>query len=112
MKAEINVPEIRKALDLERQRLLDSASSGDGPDQLLLNPDHGDLARVYDTRQRNTVLESIIEEKLAQIEAAYVRLDSGTYGKCQKCAKQIHPERLRAIPYAELCVECQSRVKN
>lgn len=112
MTVEINILEIQEALEKERQVLQESIDSGDGAENLPINPDHGDLARIYDARQRNTYLESIVEEKLEQIEAAFKRLEDGTYGKCLRCGKDIHPERLKAIPYAELCVNCQSKARH
>ena len=45
--------------------------------------------------------------KLAQVQEALERLSSGTYGVCTDCGKNIAGARLKAIPYAKLCVDCQ-----
>ncbi|MEW5995073.1 MAG: TraR/DksA C4-type zinc finger protein [Candidatus Zixiibacteriota bacterium] len=42
------------------------------------------------------------------IDQALQRIEDGTYGKCQKCGKQIQPERLKAVPHARLCIACKS----
>ena len=47
------------------------------------------------------------QEVLYQIEDALKRIDEGTYGICQQCAKPISVSRLRAVPYTSLCIDCQ-----
>jgi RNA polymerase-binding transcription factor DksA len=50
-----------------------------------------------------------IEQALKEIDAAFVRLQQGTYGICQGCSKSIPVERLEILPYARCCVPCQQR---
>jgi len=47
------------------------------------------------------------QRELAQINAALQRIEEGKYGICQKCKGEIHPVRLRAMPFATLCINCQ-----
>jgi DnaK suppressor protein len=49
------------------------------------------------------------QEVLEQIEAALVRIDDGSYGRCEACGRGIAKARLDAIPYTALCVKCASR---
>lgn len=49
------------------------------------------------------------EAQLAEIDAALVRIDSGGYGVCERCAEPIPAERLEARPAARRCVGCASR---
>lgn len=44
---------------------------------------------------------------LRQIEDALRRLEAGEYGICADCADEIGPKRLRAVPWAQLCLQCQ-----
>lgn len=47
--------------------------------------------------------------KLATIERigrALIRLQAGTYGRCQSCHRPIPTNRLRRIPEAEYCIAC------
>lgn len=44
--------------------------------------------------------------ELVAIEAALDRLDQGTYGICARCGRPIGAARLRARPFAELCIDC------
>ncbi len=46
-------------------------------------------------------------ETLSEIEAAYKRMDAGTYGTCETCGKPIGDERLDARPVARLCMSCK-----
>ena len=45
--------------------------------------------------------------RLRSIDNALSRIHNGKYGLCLKCQKKIPEERLRAIPYAVLCIDCK-----
>jgi DnaK suppressor protein len=47
---------------------------------------------------------------LRQVQSALDRLESGDYGICQECEEPISEKRLKAIPWAQYCVQCQDRV--
>ena len=53
-----------------------------------------------------SVAEEDIRE-LKQIDEALVRIRSGNYGTCEYCGKPIKKARLKAIPFATLCVSCK-----
>jgi RNA polymerase-binding transcription factor len=46
-------------------------------------------------------------ETLKQIDAALIRLDAGFYGRCIECGDDIAAARLRALPFAVRCLECE-----
>ncbi|HBG61074.1 MAG: hypothetical protein A2Y03_11430 [Omnitrophica WOR_2 bacterium GWF2_38_59] len=48
---------------------------------------------------------------LQKIDEALVRIDHGTYGLCIATKKPISPARLKAIPYAEYCLEYQEKME-
>src|SRR6266850_7426650 len=50
-----------------------------------------------------------LDQTLRQIDVALGRLQSGRYGLCAACAEPIPLARLQAVPFATLCVPCQSR---
>ncbi len=52
--------------------------------------------------------ESEIRE-LRQIEDALTRIHSGTYGVCKNCGTIIPRNRLKALPFATLCVKCKAK---
>lgn len=105
----LDLNEIRAKLQERRTTLLvrlGSEAGGEGtPD--VYNPDKSDLAQEYVRRDRDTALIEHMEESLEQVEAALNRLDEGSYGKCTRCGREIAAERLEALPYAELCIQCQ-----
>jgi DnaK suppressor protein len=47
------------------------------------------------------------QEKLYQIDDALRRLKKGEYGLCEECGEPIGFKRLKAMPFARLCVRCQ-----
>jgi DnaK suppressor protein len=50
-------------------------------------------------------------EMVATITAALARLDEGDYGRCQECGEEISEKRLRALPFATCCKNCQEAVE-
>lgn len=48
---------------------------------------------------------------LLEIENALSRLDEGSYGGCLNCSDEIPKARLRAVPWARYCVDCQEQVE-
>jgi DnaK suppressor protein len=50
-------------------------------------------------------------QELRKIEGAIRRIDGGTFDVCEECNGPIGRERLRALPYATLCVRCQQRLE-
>ena len=63
-------------------------------------------ADTYD-RELSMNIASSEQEILYQIDEALKRLDDGTFGVCQQCSKPITVSRLKALPYASLCINCQ-----
>jgi len=47
-------------------------------------------------------------KRLKLIESAITRIKQDKYGHCIKCSKRIPQDRLIAIPYALMCIECKS----
>jgi len=56
-------------------------------------------------------LVSSEQEALYEVEEALKRLELGSYGKCESCEKAIAKARLEAVPFARMCVRCQSQVE-
>jgi DnaK suppressor protein len=48
-------------------------------------------------------------QMLQQANEALIRHQDGEYGLCQSCGREIPIERLRALPFALYCRECQER---
>src|SRR5215210_2231034 len=67
----------------------------------------GDMASVTFDRELDEGLEEGAQQTLAQIDRALAKLDDGTYGTCERCGREIGEERLRARPWALLCIDDQ-----
>jgi DnaK suppressor protein len=47
-------------------------------------------------------------EKIRNIDEALARIDEGEYGICEECEDEIPLGRLKAMPFARLCVKCKA----
>jgi RNA polymerase-binding transcription factor DksA len=70
--------------------------------------DFADIASDDIDRKMIEMLGSQELKRLKLIESAQTRIKQGKYGHCIKCDRPIPPERLEAIPYALMCIECKS----
>lgn len=70
--------------------------------------------QASDDYERDFSLERASAEQkiLYFIDEAMKRIDDGTYGNCLSCGHQIAKRRLTALPYSELCIECQKKKEN
>jgi len=57
-------------------------------------------------REMELNIASNENKRIRQIEEALERLEEGTYGTCESCEGKIAVDRLKAIPYTRLCIEC------
>ena len=51
-------------------------------------------------------------DTLKKIDAAILRLEDGSYGRCGECEQEISSARLRALPFAVLCRDCQEQAED
>lgn len=69
--------------------------------------DLADTAMELRNQEFNYSVSEKERAELAGIDKALVRLDEGVYGECEECGEKITDARLKAIPWAPLCIECQ-----
>ena len=86
-----------QSLTEDQQRRLESAR--DVGDQALMDLD----------RELGISLMEMRNRRRQAIDEALTRLSEGTYGICAECGVEISEKRLEAVPFAKLCVECQSK---
>jgi DnaK suppressor protein len=76
------------------------------------------LAEVYDAVESSEAdIQEDIElaliqmksETLAKVDDALARLEQGTYGNCFECGEEIAEKRLRALPFAVRCKDCEEQ---
>ncbi len=88
-----------QSLTEDQQRRLESAR------------DVGDQALMDLERELGISLMEMRNRRRQSIDEALTRLHEGTYGICAECGIEISEKRLQAVPFAKLCVECQSRAE-
>lgn len=88
-----------QSLTEDQQRRLESAR------------DVGDQALMDLERELGISLMEMRNKRRQSIDEALTRLHEGTYGICAECGVEISEKRLQAVPFAKLCVECQSRAE-
>ncbi len=107
--------ELRSILEELRQRTLrdiaEKVKSGTAATGQEIG-DIYDLASEERTRELDLLMGDRERQKLQQIDNAFVRLEEGTYGFCEECGEPINPKRLRAVPFARSCVDCQQDKEN
>lgn len=64
---------------------------------------------IQSSQDRELAIESMNRrwETLHLVDAALGRIDEGTYGECSDCGEAISPPRLKALPWAQRCRDCQ-----
>lgn len=68
----------------------------------------GDLGSEEFLRDVSAVLAENEGYLASEIRDALLRLDAGTFGKCESCQRAIPYARLDAVPFARYCVKCAS----
>ena len=68
-----------------------------------------DTATETVEREIGNTLEASDGRLLAAIDSALARIENGTFGTCVNCGAQIAPERLEAMPWATLCIDCKRK---
>lgn len=80
-----------------------------GEDTELVPADEMDRARADLDVGTHASLIARAEERLRYIDEALARVDQGRYGVCADCRESIPVARLRALPFAVYCVDCQQK---
>ncbi|MFH0176583.1 TraR/DksA family transcriptional regulator [Streptomyces cacaoi] len=66
----------------------------------------GEAAPVGEEQAMSTQKDTI-QRVLTEVEAAFARVQDGSYGVCRNCSQPIPVERLEILPYTPFCVPCQ-----
>ena len=108
----IDVDKFRTVLLEERQRVAGSMQyihdeQPDNDDEMNLSTHLADNAALTLDQELDETLEENSSNVLAEIDAALERIEAGTFGTCANCGKEIPVERLEALPYATLCIDCK-----
>jgi DnaK suppressor protein len=89
--------EISKYIRGETKQLVDTAL------------DNGDWSVVDLSEDISLKQLSTHRETLLKVDEALRKIDEGTYGRCEDCGEDISVERLKVLPFAIYCVDCQEK---
>ena len=95
--------------DLHREQ--DEAVSDTGGELSSFDQHPGDSGTETFEMEKNVSLLEQVDDELREIEAAFQRLERGTYGTCQACGRPIGDERLEAMPATRFCIEDQAKAE-
>jgi len=103
---------MENALLVLKNEIIDNlVSSNEDFKEIMEGEEPKDLADIASDDMDRKMIEAIgIQElkRLKLIESALTRIKQGKYGHCIKCGRRIPQDRLIAIPYALMCIECKS----
>lgn len=89
--------EISKYIRGENKQLVDTAL------------DNGDWSVVDLSEDISLKQLSTHRETLLKVDEALRKIDEATYGRCEDCGEDISVERLKVLPFAIYCVDCQEK---
>jgi RNA polymerase-binding protein DksA len=109
------VEDLRESLLKEQQELrsqlaeLESSTFADSQSEITgetaFDEEYADAGTATFERERDLSLENNVRDLLEKIEKALSRMDEGTFGLCERCGKPIEKARIKALPYANLCIK-------
>ena len=91
------------------QRLADLLERADVIEDDLRHPLDADSSEQAIDLADDEALEGVddvLRQEIAQIRAALLRIENGSYGRCSQCGEPIPRERLEARPIATRCADC------
>ncbi|GHU22408.1 RNA polymerase-binding transcription factor DksA [Spirochaetia bacterium] len=109
---QIFIEEMRQSLEDLRKNIISSL--------VVSNEDFKKIAEAVEPKDQADSASDDIDRKMIEaigsqevkrlklIDSALTRIQQGRYGLCIQCGKGIPQDRLEAIPYALMCVECKT----
>jgi DnaK suppressor protein len=97
---------LRQAESLQAEA--DSLTEDREPGDVQFDEESGEGDTLAVERERDLALSAQARAAIEDIDRAVAKIHDGTYGQCDSCGNPIPKERLKALPYAALCVRCKS----
>jgi DnaK suppressor protein len=112
----LNLKQLRSRLENEQKRLIDELeqleASGQPAEVRREGSPFGkreeEATESFELEKR-LALENQVSANLAKVKLALLKFEKGTYGLCDICGQPITPERLEALPQANLCMACKAK---
>lgn len=108
--------DLRKQLQEERHELerqvaeIEEGSFGTPQSELTgdlasFDEEYADAGTATFERERDLSLSNNIRDLIEKIDRALERIEDGSYGLCERCGRPIEKARIKALPYASLCIK-------
>ena len=98
----------RRQLETQLESIVEeslAATQSDMSGDVGLDDEPADAGTATFEREKDLSIENNVRDLLRKIDAALKRIDDGTYGICARGDHPIEKARLKALPYAELCIK-------
>lgn len=95
----------------ELRREIEEHGADPETDEVTFEADAGFSDRSHSTEERSRVMAVVraLRSNLHDVDLAIAKIDAGSYGSCERCGNPIGAERLEAIPWALLCIDCKRK---
>ena len=100
---------LRASLEEERSQLQAQLAELDDESEVSYDENFADSAQVAGQQGANRALSGQLAEDLGEVERALAKMDDGTYGRCERCGKEISEARLEAMPATPYCIDDAGR---
>jgi RNA polymerase-binding transcription factor DksA len=97
--------ELLAELEHRFHKITDNITHADEP----LSHDFAEQATEMENSQVVDFLGNFTRDEITQVRQAIKRIDDGSYGICITCGEDIHPERLKALPFISKCIRCAEK---
>lgn len=101
--------DLKSARHILEDRLKEAVSAQGLSDSIRIDQVADPVDMTQQAAERELAVRILDQESalIRQLRSAIDRISDGSYGICLQCVDEIAPRRLKAIPWAELCVNCQ-----
>jgi DnaK suppressor protein len=98
----------RKDLEAQYKELEESSFATNQSEltgEMGFDEEYADAGTATFERERDLSLVNNLRDLMERIDKALGKIEDGTYGLCDRCGKPIEKPRLKALPYANLCIK-------
>ena len=82
-----------------------STNQSDLTGEMGFDEEYADAGTATFERERDLSLVNNLRDLMERIDKALAKIEDGTYGLCDRCGKPIEKARIKALPYANLCLK-------
>jgi DnaK suppressor protein len=100
---------LKMARQILESQLREAAPSRGLSDSIRIQQFADPVDMTQEAVERDLAVQILDRESalVRRLRSAIDRIQDGSYGICLECEEEISPKRLKAIPWADLCIDCQ-----